>query len=83
MENQKSFIILVSVKTKAKENKVIHLGALSYQVFLAALPTKGKANALLIAVLADYFDVPKIDVTIVAGFTGKLKRVSVICPPAK
>lgn len=74
--------ILVSVKTRARENKVMLLSGNSFQVFLKAIPSKGEANRLLLEVLADYFKVPKKQVFMLAGFTSKLKRVRIFCTPA-
>jgi uncharacterized protein (TIGR00251 family) len=44
-------------------------------VRLSAPPVEGAANAELIQVLAKALDVPKRQVTIVAGERGRLKRV--------
>ncbi|MET0215608.1 MAG: DUF167 domain-containing protein [Vicinamibacterales bacterium] len=46
-------------------------------VRLSAPPVEGAANAELIHVLAKALDVPKRQVTIVAGERGRLKRVRV------
>lgn len=46
-------------------------------VRLAAAPVDGAANDALIALLADTFDVPKRNVTIVSGEHGKQKRLRV------
>ena len=42
---------------------------------LAAPPIDGKANAALVAFLADYFNVPKRNVRIAAGLKSRRKRV--------
>jgi uncharacterized protein len=44
---------------------------------LAAPPVEGKANAALIEFLADYFGVPRRNVTIVSGIKSRAKRVAV------
>jgi uncharacterized protein (TIGR00251 family) len=46
-------------------------------VRLSAPPVEGAANAELIQVLAKALDIPKRQVTIVAGKRGRLKRVKV------
>ena len=46
-------------------------------VRLSAAPVEGAANAELIQVLAKALEVPKRQVTIVAGERGRLKRVKV------
>lgn len=47
------------------------------KVKLAAVPEKGKANAELIKLLAELFDVPKSNVSLLAGETSQHKRVSI------
>jgi uncharacterized protein len=42
---------------------------------LAAPPVDGKANAALVAFLAEYYGVPKRNVRIVAGTSSRRKRV--------
>ena len=44
---------------------------------LAAPPVEGRANAALVAFLAERFRVPRRNVTIVAGETSREKRVEV------
>ena len=44
---------------------------------LSAPPVEGKANAALIEFLAEYFDVPRRNVTIVSGSKSRSKRVAI------
>ena len=44
---------------------------------LAAAPVDGAANEALIAFLADTFDRPRRDITIVSGHTSRDKRVAI------
>ena len=44
---------------------------------LAAAPVDGAANEALIAFLADTFDHPRRDITIVSGHTSRDKRVAI------
>lgn len=44
---------------------------------LAAAPVDGAANEALIAFLADTFDRPRRDITIVSGHTSRNKRVAI------
>jgi uncharacterized protein (TIGR00251 family) len=46
------------------------------QIKLSAAPVDGAANAALVALVAAVFDLPKRDVAIVSGHTGRLKRVA-------
>jgi len=45
------------------------------KVRLAAPPVDGKANAALVAFLAQYYGVPKRNVRIVAGASSRRKRI--------
>ncbi|WP_294255187.1 DUF167 domain-containing protein [uncultured Sphingomonas sp.] len=44
---------------------------------LAAPPVEGAANAALVPLVAKTFGVPKRDVTLIAGETSRLKRLSI------
>ena len=46
-------------------------------VRLAAPPVDGAANDALIAFLADLFDRPKRDLTVVSGHTSRQKRIAI------
>lgn len=46
-------------------------------VRLTAPPVEGAANSALIAFLSDLFDVPKRDITILAGESSRQKRVKI------
>ncbi len=60
--------ITVRVIPRAKLNK-IELP----KIWVTAAATDGRANAAVIAALADYFDVAKSDVKLVRGATGRTK----------
>lgn len=64
----------------ARKSEVVgvHGGALKIRV--AALAVEGKANAALVAFLADQFGVPQRAVTIVRGETVRRKTVRVAAP---
>jgi uncharacterized protein (TIGR00251 family) len=44
---------------------------------LAAPPVEGKANAALVEFLAEYFGVPRRNVTIISGLKSRSKRVAI------
>ena len=48
---------------------------------LAAAPVDGAANTALLAVVAKHFGVAKRDVTLVAGQTARLKRLTIAGDP--
>lgn len=69
--------ISVQVKAGAKENKVEDMGGGHYRVRVKAPPIEGKANEALVAVLAEYFDVPKRNVRLCSGRTSKQKMFEI------
>ncbi len=50
-------------------------------IAVAAPPEKGKANAALIAWLSKHLKVPKADITVVRGATGRHKVLEIDGPP--
>lgn len=65
----------VKVIPRASRNEVTVLGPDELKVKLTAPPVEGKANALLIDVLADHFDIKKSAVHIARGAIGRYKIV--------
>jgi len=51
------------------------------KVKIAAPPERGKANQVLVALLAAHFNVPRTSVTILSGHTASLKLVKITPPP--
>lgn len=70
--------IMVKAKTNAKKTEVTQIDECTYQVAVTAVPEKGKANRAVIAALADYFDIPKSHITILAGHTSKNKIIEIL-----
>lgn len=70
--------MVINIKTiaNAKQNKVKEEGQ-RYKVYLTAPPVEGKANKLLIEVLADYFKVKKDRVRILRGILSSNKTVEI------
>lgn len=69
--------IEIRVKTNARHEKVEDLGQSIFRVVVKAPPQEGKANEAVIALLAEYFSVPKSRVTILSGHKSKRKRLEV------
>jgi len=69
-------IINVKVIANAKQNKIKREGE-KFKVYLTAPPVEGKANKLLIELLADYFKVKKDRVRILRGVLSSNKIVEV------
>lgn len=66
--------ISVSVKPNAKQNK-IEKSDTGYLVWTQAPPTENKANNAVIELLAEYFNIPKSKINIVAGFKSRKKII--------
>ncbi len=70
--------IIVAVKTRAKEAKVVKIDDGHYRVWVTASPEKGKANVAMVKLLADYLGVASSNIRIVMGKTSKEKLVDII-----
>jgi uncharacterized protein len=70
-------VLEVLAQPRASKSRVVgeHDGRLKIQ--LAAPPVDGEANAALLAFLADALGVRRADVALLAGETGRRKRVRV------
>ena len=69
--------IYVKVKPNSGFNEIDKISDSEYSVRLTASPNKGKANQLLLKLLAKYFGVSKSEVEIVGGKTARVKIVDV------
>ena len=67
--------IHVRVIPNAKKNEVKRFGA-GYKVYLTAPPVEGKANKLLLKVLAEELGVKKSQIRIVRGANSRDKIIS-------
>lgn len=69
--------IFVKVKPGARESKIQDLGGSNFLVQVKALAKDGEANLELEKVLAEHFKVPKGNIFIKTGRTGRFKIVEV------
>ncbi len=68
----------IKVKPNAKTSGLEELpDGLGWLAKLKSPPVDGKANAELIALIADHFDCRKAEVTIKVGATGRMKLVQI------
>jgi uncharacterized protein len=70
-------IIRVKVTPNAHKNSVEGFSGDVLKVRINAPPEKGKANEILIELLAEYFSVSKSCVQILSGHTSRLKKVEI------
>ncbi len=69
--------IIVKVKTKAKEKKVVKIGDNSYEVWVREIPEQGKANTAVLKALSKYFKIPQANIKIIAGKASHKKVMTI------
>jgi uncharacterized protein len=67
----------------AKRTEVVGIHGSALKIRLAAPPVEGRANEALIAFLATSFNVPRRNVALVRGKTGRAKTVRIMSPTAR
>lgn len=80
-----TLILFVRVQPKASRNELVGpcgdgQGGENLKIRITAPPVDGKANAHLIKFLAKSFGVAKTQVRVMAGETGRNKRIHIISP---
>ncbi len=70
--------IFVKVRAGARENKVDQTDATHYVVSVTAPPVRGKANVMLIALLAEHLKLPKSSLAIKRGANTKQKTIDIL-----
>jgi uncharacterized protein len=73
-------VLLISVQPRAREDAFCGTHAGRLKVRLTAPPVDGKANEALIAFLAERFHVPRRQVVLEQGETGRQKRLRIVSP---
>jgi hypothetical protein len=69
--------VYVKVIPRSSKNEVTKISEGEYKVKLTAPPVDGAANAMLLKLLAEYFDVPKSSLQIIGGKSAKVKIVEI------
>lgn len=69
--------ITIKAKPFSREAKIEKVSETEFIVAIDAPAKEGKANARLIELLAEYFTIPKAQVTIVTGHTSRVKIVNI------
>lgn len=69
--------IIVKAKPSSKENRIEKIDDSNYFVFVKEPPVGGKANAAIIKLLAQYFDVSISFVEIISGHFSKTKIITI------
>lgn len=73
----KGVTLRLHIQPGAKKTEVVGLHGEALKIRLAAPPVDGKANACLIAFLADQLGVAKASISLVSGDTSRAKRVRI------
>jgi hypothetical protein len=70
--------ITVRIKPRSKKGPLVEPGLLGELVVYVHEPAvDGKANAAVVKLLADYYDVPKRAVSIMSGHKSRIKIVAI------
>ena len=75
--DDKGVTLRLHIQPGAKKTEVVGLHGEALKIRLAAPPVDGKANACLIAFLADQLGVAKAAVNLLSGDSSRAKRVRV------
>ena len=69
--------IIIKAKPGAKEDKIEKVDEANYIVYVKAPPIDGKANAAIIKLLADHFDISQSLVEIISGHMARVKVIEI------
>jgi uncharacterized protein (TIGR00251 family) len=69
--------IIVKVKPGSKDSKIEKVDEANYIVYVKEPPIEGKANAAVIKLLADYFDISPSLIEIISGFMARIKVIEI------
>ncbi len=69
--------IIIKAKPGAREDKIEKIDEANYIVHVKAAPVDGKANAAIIKLLAEYFDISPSLVEIISGHMARVKVVEI------
>ena len=72
-----STLLEVEVQPRASRTEVVGWREGRLRLRIAAPPVEGAANEALVAYLADRLDLPRRQVSLVAGATARLKRLRI------
>jgi len=75
-----SLVLNLHIQPRATKNEIVGPHGERLKIRLTAPPVDGKANSCLLEFLADYCGVARSAVTLLAGTTGRAKRVAIDRP---
>ena len=74
-ETQRGVLLPVRAVPRASKNEIQGVHGAALKVRLQAPPIEGKANAALIRFLSEALDIPRAQISIASGETGRNKAV--------
>ena len=81
-QGERQTTLTLHIQPGAKKTEIVGIHGDALKIRLAAPPVDGKANAALIAFVAQRLDVAKSAVTLKSGQTSRRKVLEVTAPPA-
>ena len=76
-----NLILNVRVVPRASKDGIAGiLGGEALKIRIQAPPVEGKANAYLVKFLSKQWDIPRSNIEILSGETGRNKRLRISCP---
>jgi len=69
--------IIVKTKPGAKDDKIEKVDESNYIISVKEPPINGRANAALIKLLANYFDISPSLIEIISGFMARIKVIEI------
>lgn len=76
-ETKEGVLVTVFLQPRASRTEIIGVESEAVRVRVQAPPVKGRANEALVELLAEVLGVPRRDVELVRGHTGRHKQVLV------
>jgi len=80
-EKGNGLVLTLRVVPRSSKNKIDGLLGEALKVRIQAPPVEGKANAYLLKFLAKQWKVPRRSLVLLAGETGRNKRLEIMNPP--
>ncbi|MEA3547849.1 MAG: DUF167 family protein [Thermodesulfobacteriota bacterium] len=74
-EEKGSLSLALHIQPRASKNRIVGLHGENLKLAVTAPPADGKANKAVVKFLADFFAIPKREVTIKSGLQSRKKRV--------
>jgi uncharacterized protein len=69
--------IIVKTKPGAKQDKIEKVDEANYIVYIKEPPIDGRANAALVKLLAEYFDISPSLIEIISGYMARVKVIEI------